>query len=212
MILSKKNTLIILDWDDTLFPTTWVTSGNINIKNINKNAILMNYFNNLDIELHELFKHLNNLGDVIIVTNAQLNWINISLSILPLTSKFINTNKNKSNKPIKVISARAYASEQSLNPNDWKHITFEYIMYDAYQNKGYNNVISIGDADYEYKALVNLYSHDKKKYKLLKSVKFIKYPPKEVLIDQIKVVKRVIKKVCIMKKHLDLNFKEISRD
>ena len=88
---------------------------------------------------------------------------------------------------------------------------FSHLIFEAYKNKKYNNVVSIGDADYEYQALVNLYSKDKDNYKLLKSVKFIKYPPKEILIDQIKVVKRVIRKVCIIKKHLDLNFKEMSR-
>jgi hypothetical protein len=210
MILTKKNTLIILDWDDTLFPTTWFTSNNLDIKIINKNQVLQNYFKHLDGELQELFKHLINLGDVIIVTNAQLNWINISASILPLTSKFLRMNK-KSLKPIEVISARAFAVDKSMNPNDWKHITFEHLIYTAYSNKKYNNVISVGDADYEYKALVNLYSKDSKNYKLLKSIKFIKYPPKEVLVDQIKVLKRVITKVCIIKKHLDLNFKQMNK-
>ena len=206
MILSRKNTLIILDWDDTLFPTTWVTSANIDINNISKNPSLVYYFKTLDTELQELFKHLINLGDVIIVTNAQLNWINISSTILPMTSKFLRI-KNKS-KPIEVISARSFAQNDSSNPNDWKKITFSHLIFEAYKNKKYNNVISIGDADYEYQALLNLYSQDKNNYKLLKSVKFIKYPPKEILIDQIKVLKRVIRKVCIIKKHLDLNFKE----
>ena len=209
MILSKEHTLIILDWDDTLFPTTWVTSGNIDIKNIGKNPTLVSYFKNLDIELEELFKILINLGHVMIITNAQLNWINISSTILPLTSKFLKTN-NKSLKPVEVISARAFATPYSENPNDWKKITFEYIILNAYKNKKYNNVISIGDAEYEYNALVNLYNQDSKNYKLLKSIKFIKYPPKKILIDQIKVIKRVIRKACIVKKHLDLNFKQFN--
>jgi len=205
MILSREKTLIILDWDDTLFPTTWVTNSNIDIKNIEKTPYLYNYFKILDRDLQELFKILINLGDVIIVTNAQLNWINISSNILPLTNKFLRLNK-KNNKPIEVISARSFASQESSNPNDWKRITFDYLLYNAYQNKKYNNITSIGDAEYEYTALVNLYSHNTDNYKILKSIKFIKYPPKEILIDQIKVIKRVIKRVCIIKKHLDLNF------
>lgn len=208
MILTKEKSLIILDWDDTLFPTTWVTNSNIDIKNIEKTPHLYNYFKILDRDLQELFKLFINLADVIIVTNAQLNWINISSTILPLTNKFLKINKNSS-KPIEVVSARSFASQESSNPNDWKRITFDHLLFYAYQNKKYNNVISIGDAEYEYNALVNLYSSNTDNYKLLKSIKFIKYPPKEILIDQIKVIKRVIKKVCIVKKHLDLNFKSI---
>mgnify|MGYP003341057243 CR=1 FL=1 len=130
MILARKNSLIILDWDDTLFPTTWVTSANIDINNISKNPSLVYYFKSLDTELQELFKHLINLGDVIIVTNAQLNWINISSTILPMTSKFLRI-KNKS-KPIEVISARSFAQEESSDPNDWKKIKKWVFIFEFY--------------------------------------------------------------------------------
>ena len=56
MILSRKNTLIILDWDDTLFPTTWVTSASIDINNLSKVPALVYYFKNLDTEFRKLNK------------------------------------------------------------------------------------------------------------------------------------------------------------
>jgi len=208
MILSKENTLIILDWDDTLFPTTWITTNSIDIKEIRENNKLMDYFKQVDNELSSLLKILINLGNVIIVTNAMLNWINLSLTILPLTSKLIRKS-NKQTKLIEVISARAKCQEQTSNPMEWKKITFNELIYNAYSDKKINNVISIGDAEYEYTALVELYEHDNKNYKLLKSVKFIKYPTRDVLLDQLKVLQRVVRRICVIKKHLDLKFKTL---
>ena len=36
MNINNKSTLIILDWDDTLFPTSWVNKNNIEIMNNSK--------------------------------------------------------------------------------------------------------------------------------------------------------------------------------
>ena len=93
MELNKNNTLIILDWDDTLFPTSWVNKNDINIININKIGYIK-YFEKIDISLNKLFNNMVNLGDVLIITNALLNWIDISSKILPLTNNTIKKNKN----------------------------------------------------------------------------------------------------------------------
>lgn len=206
MILTKEKTLIILDWDDTLFPTSWITTNEINIKTIKDNSQIMTYFNTVDNELSILLKILSRCGKVIIVTNAMINWINISASILPMTNKLLNLTKEKSTK-IEVISAREHYQEKSSNPMSWKSYAFDELLNKAYANKKINNVISVGDADYEYNALINLYKNKDKDYKLLKSVKFIKYPTRDVLLDQIKVLHQAAVKVCTEKKHLDLRFK-----
>jgi len=206
MILTKDRTLIILDWDDTLFPTSWLTTNEINIKTIKDNSNIMSYFNTIDNELSILLKILARCGKVIIVTNAMLNWISLSSGILPMTSKLLTLNKEKSNK-IEVISAREQYQVKSSNPMSWKTYAFDELLYSAYANKKINNVVSIGDAEYEYNALINLYKNKNKDYKLLKSVKFIKYPTRDVLLDQIKVLHQAAVKVCTEKKHLDLKFK-----
>ena len=97
MLLSRERTLIILDWDDTLFPTTWVTSNDINIKNVTSinSKTIIDFFSKIDIELEHLLKTLLNCGHVAIITNAMLNWINISSGILPRTSKLLDSNKKK---------------------------------------------------------------------------------------------------------------------
>jgi hypothetical protein len=212
MNLCRNRTLIILDWDDTLFPTTWVTTNDINIKNINninninnsKNSI-SSYFQQVDIELENLLRLLLKCGHVAIITNAMLNWINVSSNILPRTSKILENGEDDFD--IEIISARGSYQSVSKDPMDWKKLAFEEILKNNKFRK-INNIISIGDAEYEYKALINLYENTKssKNYKLLKSVKFVKYPTNHVLLDQIKVMQDASIKVCTTKTHLDLRF------
>lgn len=208
MILSRDRTLIILDWDDTLFPTTWVTSNDINIRNLNmsNSKSIISYFSHVDNELDHLLRTLLKCGHVAIVTNAMLNWINISSNILPRTSKIL-ANKNKGF-DIEVVSARGSYQAQSNDPMDWKKLAFAEIIKNSKFRK-INNIISIGDAEYEYKALINLYdenSENQKSYKLLKSVKFVKYPTNHILLDQIKVMQNAAVQVSTKKTHLDLKF------
>ena len=206
MNLSRNRTLIILDWDDTLFPTTWVTTNDINIKNINNNQnTILSYFKQVDIELERLLKVLLKCGHVAIITNAMLNWINISSNILPKTSNILANGDN--NYDIEIISARGVYQQYSKDPMDWKKMAFEEILKNNKSRK-VNNIISIGDAEYEYKALINLYEDCKsaKIYKLLKSVRFVKYPTNHVLLDQIRVIQDAAVKVCTTKTHLDLRF------
>jgi hypothetical protein len=207
MILSRNKTLIILDWDDTLFPTTWVTSNDINIRNLDmtNSKSIISYFSQIDNELDHLLRTLLKCGHVAIVTNAMLNWISISSNILPRTSKIL-ANKNKGF-DIEIISARGSYQSQSNNPMDWKKLAFAEIIKNNKFRK-INNIISIGDAEYEYKALINLYDeyNNEKSYKLLKSVKFVKYPTNHVLLDQIRVKQNAAIKDSTSKTHLDLKF------
>jgi hypothetical protein len=200
MILAKSRTLIILDWDDTLFPTTWITTNEINLKNNIETEKYRGYFNQIDQDLYNLLKKLTMCGTVIIVTNALLSWIKLSTTILPKTSSILES--------IKVISARGDYQSKSQNPMDWKKLAFESIIQTI--TKKINNIISVGDAEYEYNALISLFDNNPKTYKLLKSVKFIKYPTKEVLIDQIRVLERASIKIATSKTHLDIKFNQKS--
>jgi hypothetical protein len=185
--INSDTTLIILDWDDTLFPTTWVNKYNIDIINKNNQILYQKFFKNLDEILEKLFRILIKCGNVMIITNALLNWIDISSKILPLTSNFIQ-NANV----IKIISARGEYSKNNFDPMEWKRLAFAKELQKL--NKNINNIISIGDAEYEYNALIKLYSTDTNKFKLLKTVKFIRNPDINHLIDQIKILYNSISK------------------
>ncbi len=70
MKITKKETLFILDWDDTLFPTNWIRQNGINLTVSSTRDQYIIYFQELDRVLSKFLKKVISLGKVIIVTNA----------------------------------------------------------------------------------------------------------------------------------------------
>jgi hypothetical protein len=193
--ISNDSTLIIFDWDDTLYPTSWCVNNNINLNSMKSRARYLDYFLLLDDILEDLFLSLHKLGTVVIITNAMPQWINLTLSILPNTKKQL--------KKTKILSARQ-KYQDTLKINKWKVQTFHDLIYD-YHNK-FNNIVSFGDSEYEHYALLNLFSHDEIPNKYLKSIKFIKSSDYNVVIEQLKLTKQNLKKIISTKRHIHLNF------
>lgn len=216
--MDKNNTLLILDWDDTLFPTTWLVKQNIDLsQNINDVKILK-YFSKLDEILYKFLSNLNKLGKVVIITNAVKKWIYVTTELLPKTKKIININSD-------VISAREicelkYPKQMHL----WKSYIFKNFVENYFQErtsraygasslcslsncsqkiKTPQNIISIGDAEYEFQALKNLYKYN---HRILKSIRFIREPSFEYLIEQICITNKNIIKIRNKKNHLDLKY------
>jgi hypothetical protein len=194
--ITKKNTVIIIDWDDTLFPTSWVTQNKINLNNHKSIDKYIQYFEQLDRSLIKLLNKILCYGKIIIITNALLEWIKISSVIIPNTYLLL--------KKIKIVSARQKYQKYSSDPMIWKKNAFKYEINMEIQNNLFINVLSIGDALYEYNALVNLKNLNTPK--LLKSIKFLKSPSHDKLIDQLNVLYNVIEYVCKNPNHLDLQF------
>ena len=196
--IRRDNTLFILDWDDTLFPTHWTITNAINFNVIEVVNRYLVYFGELDKLLYKLLKRFLEYGNVVIVTNAIALWVRISCRVLPSTYTLFSDNK------INVISARDNYKNKSESMMEWKSRAFSDIIDKLYDKSVFMNVISIGDAEYEYKALVNL--NNKKNYKLLKSVRLIKDPSFETLVDELEVLYTAIPDVSKQGKNLDLNF------
>lgn len=149
--------IFIIDWDDTLFPTSWINKNSIDVSKLNKIQEYRVYFLELDKTISALLESLNKVGDVWIVTNASINWIKSCLSGLEQTRKTIINNN------IRIVSARDSYSLESSSPTEWKILTFQDILEDIINKiigkikpNTYINIISIGDAMYEYIALINL--------------------------------------------------------
>ena len=52
--------IFIIDWDDTLFPTSWISKNNIEfLSNENKDLLYNKFFYKLDIKLVNLFTKMN---------------------------------------------------------------------------------------------------------------------------------------------------------
>lgn len=182
-----NKSLIILDWDNTLFPTTFVTTNKINI-NSNKN--LLSIFSELDNLLYKLFQKILSLADLMIITNASLSWINVSSNVLPNTRSLFPR--------IQIYSARN-EFQNSANMDAWKINSFKKNV-----NNNYQNIISIGDALFEYNALVKLYFDNPSNKRLLKTIKLLDEPSFDKLIDQLQVIHNAITDIVQTNSHLDL--------
>ena len=208
--------IFIIDWDDTLFPTTWVNSNSINITNSDDLAKYKIYFLELDKTISQLLESLNKVGDIWIVTNASIRWISSCLKILNSTRKTIIDNN------VRIVSARDSYSKNNNSPTEWKIMTFQDIIQDII-NKIANkvkpntwiNIISIGDAMYEYIALLNLDNFIKTYIKrinsndfkyLLKNVKFIEKPEFSLIIDQMNVLNKNHSHIINKLEFIDLKF------
>lgn len=177
--------LIIYDWDDTLFPTTWFLT-NLNIK--------MSIIDNSIYSL--LYKSLR-LGNVIIVTNAQSRWVYKIIDSLPITKQLIKQH-------IPIISAiDKYGYGGLNNINKFKTIVYNNDINDFIKNC--NNIVSIGDSDCEYNALISLGDkyYNKKK---LKNIKLIPKPSLNELLDEHFLLIGNINRIISHGSHCDLIF------
>jgi hypothetical protein len=197
LCIKPANTLIIVDWDDTLYPTSWISVNNIDLTNLVSRYRYIKHFEVLDKILSSTLKMMMMFGEVIIISNAMTDWINLSVSVLPRTRKYLSK--------IEIISARERQQNKS-DMNDWKKYTFIEEIAKRLKNKKYYNILSLGDAEFEYHALINLFNNKLIPHKYLKSIKFLKSNEFGVLLEQLETVKNNIPKLCKMTRQLDMVF------
>jgi len=197
-ITDRHHTLIIFDWDDTCFPTKWFMRNHLQV-NTTGWLKYKSYFDDLDMALSRMLLTYSEYGTVVIVTNALSEWVYMSASILPTVSDVLQH--------IKIISARKLYQDKSTTMDEWKRQAFNNELGKLMTKKDITNIISIGDAEYEYNALVALYAKHHKQNKIMKSIRFVSDPSQHVLLDQIKVCTDAARDVVHKSTHLDLQFR-----
>lgn len=161
------STLILLDWDDTLFPTTWFEENR-------KRYIKLK---ELDTKLSQLFEILCKYGKVIVVTNASMRWFKETASYLSITKKYFDSK-------IEVISARDRHGRRCLHPSEWKRRAFQRAINSS---DNFSTVVSIGDSSYEYDALRYI-SIESKRNIAFKYIRLMEDPDISTLMDQLQVL------------------------
>lgn len=169
--------LIIFDYDDTLFPSTYYT------KNTN---LTIDDLNVIDNTVYNIFKTLQDNGHtVIIISNGNMAWINESMALLPNTKNYFINNK------IQIISARDLYENTAVKYEDWKRFTTVRILTsEPYYI--FDNILGIGDSTVDNIAIKDSCKFVHKKYE------FIKIPPALVLSmfnDMIERLYEMIKSV-----------------
>ena len=177
-IKNSYNSLIIFDWDDTLFCTSQIAKNNClnqnQISKIQKNKILK-----LENEVKKILQNSIKNGETYIITNSEPGWVEFSCkkffpSIIDLLDQ------------INIISARGLYENQC--PNDsymWKMNTFNDIV-NLYDQNLLSNIICIGDSFLEIQAGKNLSNQFKNVF--IKTIKFKEEPTIDELIMEIKLV------------------------
>lgn len=168
------NTLIIYDWDDTLFPTSFI---------IGKNPINQSELALLEDKNIKLLEKSRDLGITIIITNAATQWIyNSSKQYMPTLYNYIISNN------ISIISAREFATNLHIFDHEkWKDITFYNTIKQLTMTNHINNIISIGDALYERNAVIKygLFVNNTNNYiTYIKTIKYIDRPTPANLINE----------------------------
>lgn len=188
MTISKK--LIIFDWDDTLFPTTWLSVHNIKVDKI-YDSTLLKYFKEIDKLIYKMFQSIKNY-ESIIVTNASTLWVRMCMELLPLTK----------NIEIKVYSSREYYKKKNGETNNQSNDLWKKIFFKNYVKGKFNNVMSIGDADYEYLALIELSNN----LTFTKVIKLLRYPTEKELYNELHILHTILPYYIDLNEDIDLNF------
>ena len=133
------NTLVIIDWDDTLFPTTWIQRNNIKLQSNSDRIANYRLFAKLDDAIYNVLRELKAHGKVIIITNAMHGWVKMCLDVLPKSNTIIYDD-------IDVISARSkYHQKGNTDIYHWKNRAFKDESDAVIKKAGISNIISIGE-------------------------------------------------------------------
>ena len=199
---TKSKTLILLDFDDTLYPSSYIAKHDINNKYINIDYQIWKIYCNKSYQL--LLKLIKKYGshNIYIVTNASKKWVNHCLNQLR-HSCFMNISHLISQYKISIISAKdtfgkKYPSDSVL----WKSLTFKYLIkrhYNEYNkhfkdNNGKFIIVCIGDGLSEYYAsnyVINQLNHNminRKSIFILHRIKLLEKPTIKQLIEEYSLI------------------------
>jgi hypothetical protein len=144
----ETKSLIIFDWDDTLYPTTIVIYQNNWIKN--QSIIpekIKKSFSILEFHILALLDNAKKYGEVLIITNSQPGWVKDSCKLMPKLLQVLDT--------IQIISAQhEWIHLHPNRPDMWKKNAFLKLIND-FINFDPNlivNLICIGDSIHEHDA------------------------------------------------------------
>jgi len=195
---TTAETLIIFDWDDTLFPTTWLQrEGCLEDESVPISTSQAAQLQLLSEHVKATLDLAKARAKVVIVTNAQEGWVDLSCS------KFMPALQH-SLRGVDVMSARS-SFEQEHKHFEWKCLAFAKQVKDFYGTcpSGHRrNILSLGDSLHEQRALTSVTQCVPNC--LAKSIKFMEKPEVQQLIDEHEILIGVLQDVIDDEGSLDL--------
>jgi hypothetical protein len=172
---THEETIFIFDWDDTVLPSTWVQRQGLRLDSASQlTSEHREILAEVAATVGKTLKLARQHGTVVLVTNAERGWIELSCQkFLPTLAPMLEN--------VKMVSARTtYEGSKAPSPLDWKLRAFEHqiehfygtdTLFDPAQRK---NVFSLGDSVHEREALMRATSDLPNCHP--KSLKFVERP------------------------------------
>lgn len=175
-----EQALIVLDWDDTVLPTTWLSRlGLLKDEDNIPSEEQQTQLTILADRAAETIEAAEEQGRVVIITNAQEGWVQHScLRFLPSLAPLLRR--------LPIISARTAFEPLGVNcPAEWKRRAFEQeveAFLKMFPDGTVVSLVSIGDSSHERHALLK--AVQRMPHCRAKSVRFAERPSIEQLIEE----------------------------
>lgn len=151
-ILPEADALLIFDWDDTLFPTSWIQEQGLLKDGATITIEQRAELDKVSEHVRSTLQMASTLGKIVIVTNAEQGWIEASCT--RFTPSLISLLKT-----VDMVSARTSFEHCSCAPSEWKRMAFSHevdLFYGPARPGQRQNVLSVGDSLHELNALVSV--------------------------------------------------------
>lgn len=200
---APENTLVILDYDDTLLPTNWAAVQNRVALTDPVPAELLPPLAELSDTAIQTIDVCLNTAMVVIVTNASMEWVNRS------GEKFIPTVLGHIEKQgIQVISARDRLQNTGLPQKQWKIKVFEELINDVFGERMRDgsecSIVSIGDGEGEREACLEMCRNLGINEWLFKSLKLLSQPTCQQLSSQHVLIQQAFLDILKVRQSLDM--------
>jgi len=196
----KQRTLMVWDWDDTLFPSTWINCQGLRLEDEDEPAPeIRRQLNTLARDVERTIRLALSLGNVVIVTNAETGWVELSCrKFFPTLQPLVKT--------LRVVSARStYEEPGFFSPLDWKIQAFAHEIRTFWpDNAEVVNIMSLGDSIHEREALIRSCESLPETTRRTKSVKFPERPEASALLRTHSNLQKYLKSVVEHDGDLDL--------
>lgn len=168
---TQEETLFLVDWDDTILPTTYLATHGLREDSEVIPAHFADELGSYTEVVAETIRAMRERGRVIIVTNAETGWIDMTCA------KFM-PDLQHALKDVEAVSARSMFEPLGFqSPSQWKEQMFEEKIkqyFASLQGKTKIwNVLSMGDASHEREAIHKV---SRTTGCLAKSLKFMERP------------------------------------
>lgn len=200
---SVDETFFIFDWDDTILPSSWVQRQGLRLDaNSHPTAEQRSILAEVASVVGQTLRAARQHGTVILVTNAERGWIELSCQkFLPTLAPMLEN--------VKLVSARTtYESTQGHSPLDWKLCAFDVeikrffgaeTVFDPTMRK---NIFSLGDSIHEREALLRATLSAPNCHS--KSLKFVERPDTSQICKQHELIVNAFGQLVHHQGNLDL--------